>query len=115
MDDTEEEVINKLCFDKISDEASEGFPQQKDCGGFEIMQCLANSRDLAIIDCSLSSKCLKARLGGSQGKAYIRPIHKSLSTKPIVADHCTERNEACLICKTAYYIWRQLFLPKPGC
>ena len=62
-----------------------GFPQLKECGGFELLRCAANCRDLSVISCSWNAKDLRSSLGGGQGKIYLRPIQKSLSTQPLVA------------------------------
>lgn len=106
LEDSEEEVIEKLSSDELSDERDPtsfvGFPQLKECGGFELMQCLPNSRDLAVIDSNLGAKLLKAKLGGSQGKVFIRPIQRSLSKKSICEDILSERKEECLYCKAEF-------------
>ena len=57
-----------------------GFPQLRTCGGFEMLQCLANCRDLFVIGTSWSVRDLKSALGG-QAKIYLRPIQKNLSTR----------------------------------
>ena len=64
------------------DGEAEGFPKLRDCGGFEIFQSLPNSRDLVVIDSSLAARVFKAKLHGSQGKIYIRPIQKVLLINP---------------------------------
>ena len=80
-DDTEEDVLNKLTSD-AKDEFGKplGFPQLRTCGGFEMLQCLANCRDLSVISTSWSVRDLKSALGG-QAKIYLRPIQKNLSTR----------------------------------
>lgn len=80
------------------EESFMGFPQLKDCGGFELLTCLANSRDLNELPCSLSAKDLKACLGGGQSKVYIRPIHKNLSTLSLIKENQSLLKEKCMIC-----------------
>ena len=73
-DDTEEEVLNKLTSDAKDEFGNTvGFPQLNTCGGLEMMQCLANCRDLSVHRCSWSVKDLKSAFGG-QAKIYLRPI-----------------------------------------
>lgn len=78
---------------------SVGFPQLRSSGGFEMMQCASNCRNLSVIDVNWASKSLKAFIGSSQAKIYLRPIQKSLSTKPL-ADKKSESliKERCNIC-----------------
>jgi hypothetical protein len=84
---SEEQVLQKI----ISDEQDEngqivGFPQLKDCGGFEILHCVSNCKDLLLISCSWSVCDLKANLG-PQTKLYLRQIQKNLSTKSSLPDN----------------------------
>ena len=79
--DTEEDVLNKLTSDAKDEFGNTlGFPQLRTCGGFEMLQCLANCRDLSVIVTSWSVHDLKSALGG-QAKIYFRPIQKNLSTR----------------------------------
>ena len=59
-----------------------GFPKLKNCGGFELMHCVANCRTLSVIECASSVRELKANVG-NQPKIYLRPIQKDLSTAPV--------------------------------
>ena len=80
-DDTEEDVLNKLTTDAKDEFGNTlGFPQLRTCGGFEMLQCLANCRDLSVIGTSWSVRDLKSAFGG-QAKIYLRPIQKNLSTR----------------------------------
>ena len=80
-DDTEEDVLNKLTSDAKDEFGNTlGFPQLRTCGGFEMLQCLANCRDLSVIGTSWSVRDLKSAFGG-QAKIYLRPIQKNLSTR----------------------------------
>ena len=75
LDFNEEEVMEKLQSDILTENTNplsfEGFPQLKMCGGYEILQCMPNSKDLAIINCSLATRLLKQKIGGSQAKIYM--------------------------------------------
>ena len=54
------------------------FPKLKNGGGFDLLRCIANSKDLEVISSSVaqSAKLLKAAVGN--GRVYIRPIQKNL-------------------------------------
>lgn len=55
------------------------YPKLRDGGGFELMRCLPNSRELSVIGPKMSSspRLLKRRVGN--GRVYIRPIQRDLS------------------------------------
>ena len=98
----EEEIFEKLTSYSYCNEENNGqeigFPQLKSCGGIEIMICLANSRDLTVLDCSLVASDLKSHLAGEQSKLYIRPIQKNLSTKSILKESVSFLKENCINC-----------------
>ena len=97
--DDEQTVVNKITSDEKDATGNAcGFPQLKTCGRFEMMRCQLNCRDLTVIDCSCNAKDLHSNLGGGQGKIYLRPIQKSLSTQPIVAESKSEVKEKCYMC-----------------
>ncbi|CAB3988460.1 Hypothetical predicted protein [Paramuricea clavata] len=75
-----------------------GFPQLKTCGGFEMMRCTSNCRDLTVINCSWNAKDLHSSLGDGQGKVYLRPIQRSLATSPMVQQSRCEIKEVCQMC-----------------
>ena len=53
QDDDDQSVVNKITSDKKDATGNAcGFPQLKTCGGFEMMRCQPNCRDLTVIDCS---------------------------------------------------------------
>ena len=81
-----------------------GFPQLKECGGVELLRCTANCRDLSVISCSWNAKDLRSSLGGRQGKIYLRPIQKSLST--LVAQIQCEVKEKCHMCNQEILVRR---------
>ena len=97
--DDEDTVKEKILSDnKDGDGNPVGFPSLRSCGGFELMQSSPNCRDLRRIDCCWSARDLKANLGGGQGKIYIVPIQKSLSTKPTQKSENSTLKEECHIC-----------------
>ena len=82
------------------DGETEGFPKLRDCGGFEIFQCLPNSRDLIVIESGLAARVFKAKLHGSQGKIYIHPIQKVLLINPITQQRSSQRMPKWIMCIT---------------
>ena len=81
VDDSEEEVLEKRTSDTPGEDGQPtGFPQLKEGKGFELMSCITNSRDLAVVKSSWSVERLKA-LFTPQTKIYLRPIQKNLRTK----------------------------------
>ena len=99
MDDDEEMVLDKLTSDEVKDGEILGFPQLRDCGGFEMMICSSTCRDLTRLDCAWDANSLKAILGGGQSKIYLRPIQTSISTKPTTQQkRKTTLKEKCKMC-----------------
>ena len=48
-DDTDEDVLNKLTSDAKDEFGNiSGFPQLRTSGGFEMFQCLANSKNISV-------------------------------------------------------------------
>jgi hypothetical protein len=73
LSDNKEQFAEKLMSaEKSTDEETitMGFPQLRDGGGFELLQCQSNCRRLTMIKCQWSVKHLKANLGG-QSKIYV--------------------------------------------
>lgn len=62
------------------------FPKLDGCGGFELMRCIANSKNLEVIpsNVSHSPSLLKSVIGNS--KVYLRPIQDDLDITPISRD-----------------------------
>lgn len=58
------------------------FPKLADAGGFELMRCLANTRQLEPISTTVSQqpRALKTIVGN--GRIYIRPIQRDLDLTP---------------------------------
>lgn len=61
----------------------EQYPKLNGCGGYELLRCIANTRDLEAISQSIarSPKMLKAIVGN--GRVFIRPIQQSLNLDPV--------------------------------
>ncbi len=58
IDDDEETVTNKIMSDvKDNDGVVLGSPQLQGIGGFEMLHCLPNCRDLQLIDCEILIDC----------------------------------------------------------
>ena len=68
--------------EKIGEDDTVGFSQLCESGGFELMQCLANCRQLSLISCQWSAKELKGNIG-AQSKIYICPIQHNISSESI--------------------------------
>ncbi|XP_044181451.1 uncharacterized protein LOC122947060 [Acropora millepora] len=101
LEDDESTVKEKISSDTLDSHGEpEGFPALRTCGGFELMQCSPNCRDLTRIRCAWNARDLRANLGGGQGKIYVVPIQNSLSTIPLV-QKCAESalKEKCNKCK----------------
>ena len=72
------ENFNKLLVD--------AFPKLKESGGFELLRCKTQSRDLILISPRIASnaRLLKRRIGN--GRVYIRPIQRSLGLEAVESD-----------------------------
>eukprot|EP00794_Sanderia_malayensis_P002531 gene2531-2927_t len=104
--DDENQVREKLTAAEVPEGGAfpAGYPQLKDCGGFELLQCLSNSRDLSVLNCSLAAKDIKAKVGGGQGKIFIRPIQKNLCTKKMIQDSKSSLKEKCITCGSELFL-----------
>lgn len=102
LTDSEQQVANKiLSDDKKENNEIVGFPQLRQGGGFELLQCLPNCRELTMINCHWAVTELKANLG-SQSKMYVRPIQINLSTKPINPESRAQVKQKCNGCKKEF-------------
>lgn len=65
------------------------YPKLDGCGGFELLRCISNSRNLEVISPQIASspKLLKAIVGSS--KVYIRPIQKELDLESTITSTMT--------------------------
>ena len=105
VDDDEEAVRKRITSSETEYDSTEviGFPQLRNCGGFELMHCAANCRELVVIDGSWAVKELKAN-GCPQAKIYLRPIQKSLTTKPLSVEKTSQVREKCISCNKEFLV-----------
>ena len=103
IDDDEEAVMKKIISAESDSNEINGLPKLRDCGGFELMRCVANCRELVLIEGSWGVKELKANVG-AQAKIYLRPIQKSLSTEPLAAEKTSKVKEICLSCNKEFFV-----------
>ncbi|CAC5422039.1 unnamed protein product [Mytilus coruscus] len=70
-----------------------------EAGGFKLLRCQSNCRQLQPINGRWSVEILKTIIG--QAKVFIRPIKKKLSTKPLeeVSENNTGIHEKCYQCE----------------
>lgn len=94
--DTEETVFAKLT-------SIDGFPLLKDVGGFELLHCQSNCRELQIISCPWSVEFLK-KVIGTQAKIYIRPIQKNIKVINITEEGPSTLKESCSTCHKLFSI-----------
>ena len=94
IDSDEKAVLETITSSEVNSETGQtiGFSKLKECGGFELMTCVANCRNLSTLDCAWSVKSIKANIGG-QSCIYVRPIQKDLSTTPLSEDSPCEIKE----------------------
>ena len=66
------------------------YPKLQEGGGFELLRCMPNSRDLVPIGTRVAGtpKLLKRRVGN--GRVYIRPLQRELSLDPEELDEDME-------------------------
>lgn len=102
LDDDERTVHQRLISsDKDDAGDAKGFPHLREGGGFEMLHCLPNCRDLTPLKCSWAARELRCNLGG-QSKIYLRPIQRDLSTKSLVPQNSCEVKEKCMSCKKEF-------------
>ena len=90
-----------ISIDKDDAGNAKGFPQLREGGGFEMLHCLPNCRDLTPLKCSWAARELRCNLGG-QSKIYLSPIQRDLSTKSLVPQNSCEVKEKCMSCKKEF-------------
>ena len=100
-DDDEKSVLEKITSSSLDEDGDViGFPQLQGAGGFEMLQCRANCKDLDVIDCAWNVSDIRAVVGSGQAKIFLRPIQKSLSTAPkVVKETRSSLTEVCIVCK----------------
>ena len=102
LDDDASAVYEKLVSSEKDDVGDvKGFPQLREAGGFEMLHCLPNCRDLTPLKCSWAAKEIRSNLGG-QSKIYLRPIQKDLSTKSLLPQNSCEVKEKCMACNKEF-------------
>ncbi|VDI27374.1 Hypothetical predicted protein, partial [Mytilus galloprovincialis] len=102
-DDTEAIVMEKIVSDETIDNETIGFPQLKQCGGFELLICRQNSRELNLVECEWNVRNLRCYLG-PQAKLYIRPIQKNISVTAIKKCSDAEAKVKCHNCLSEYSV-----------
>ena len=98
VDDNDNDVIRKLSSDELKDGQTIGFAQLQSCGGFELLKCKQNCRELTLITCKWDVMTLKSCLG-NQSKIYVRPILSNLDTTPVNKNSAEEVSIAKFPCK----------------
>ena len=90
--DDEKAVLETITSSEVNSKTGQtiGFPKLIECGSFELMNCMANCRNLSTLDCAWSVKSLKANIGGLS-HIYLRPIQKDLCTEPLTEETRNKR------------------------
>ena len=102
--DDVQQVIDRIMSDEKGDNDEPiGFPKLRQCGGFELLRCLPNCRELRVIECPWTVGNLKATVG-SQCKIYVRPIQRNLSTTSIQPDVNMQVKEKCQGCNKEFIL-----------
>ena len=102
VSDNAQQVVDRIMSAEKADNGEPvGFPQLRDKGGFELLRCLPNCRELSMIECPWTVGNLKATLG-SQSKIYARPIQRNLSTVSIQPDANILVKEKCEGCQKEF-------------
>ena len=55
------------------------YPKLKNAGGFELLKCLSNTRELEMISPRISCNPMQLKRTVGNGRVYIRPIQRDLS------------------------------------
>ena len=72
-------IPNVECnWDEFKDVVTSESPKLLNCGGFEFMRCVANSKDLDVVSMGVaqSPELLKSVIGN--GRVFVRPIQRDL-------------------------------------
>ena len=102
LDDDETSVYGKLISGEKDDAGDvKGFPQLCKAGGFEMLHCLPNCRDVTPLKSSWAARELRCNLGG-QSKIYLRPIQRNLSTESLTPQNSCVVKEKCMSCKKEF-------------
>ena len=86
--------VNSCSMEDLREIIVKTYPKLRDCGGFEMLRCANNSKDLIVLEGKLtqSVKILKTVIGA--GRLYLRPIQKNLDMTT-VEDLEWESDEVC--------------------
>ncbi len=88
------------------------FPKLSEGGGYELMRCCPNSRELECISSNAlkSPKATQERVGRS--KVYIRPIQRNLDTTPLEDKSNSQTDVSCIyqICTPALVLASSLLV-----
>ncbi|CAB3983909.1 Arylsulfatase B [Paramuricea clavata] len=99
VSDNAQQVVDTIMSDEKADNDEPiGFPQLRQSGGFELLRCLPNCRELRMIDCPWTVRNLKATLG-SQSKIYARPIQRNFQ---LVREKCQGCQEDFMLSEHLY-------------
>ena len=61
------------------------YPKLVNCGGFELMRCIRNSKTLEVLEPHLIQSVLALKSIIGSGRLYLRSIQTNLSTEPLEA------------------------------
>lgn len=98
LDDGELDVIRKMSSDDLKNGETIGYPQLRNCGGFELLKCKQNCRELTLITSQWNVRSLKSCIG-NQAKIYLRPIQHALSTTQMKSNVGEETSVTKIQCK----------------
>ena len=76
-------VPDTSSIDEFKAVIEDAFPKLEGCGGYEILRCVPNSKDLELISPVISQtpRLLRGIIGA--GRIFIRPIQQNLSASPV--------------------------------
>ncbi|XP_063411184.1 uncharacterized protein LOC134694119 [Mytilus trossulus] len=97
LDDSEEEVFNILSTEE------KGFPQLYNIGGFELLHCTSNCRELQRLNCKWDVESLREIIG-SQAKIYLRPIQRNLKVIAHSVPEATSLEAECENCHNKFIL-----------
>ena len=80
------------------------FPKLKTCGGFDLMRCIPNTKELAIVSAAATQSSLVLKTMISNGRIFVRPIQQNLSLEAEKGK--TPQAVVCLcVCALGAWIW----------
>jgi hypothetical protein len=69
------------------------YPKLKNAGGFELLRCLSNTRDLEVLSPRISCNPMRLKRAVGNGRVYVRPIQRDLSLA-----ETEEEEELAMVC-----------------